>query len=105
MICVVNDEVPLTSSQIIEQIEIIQEAVLSGLPKHNNSTLNKKQENQTQVYRQKYSQKRKMDLILPIIFAITLNDGSWYRVIDSPVLQELFSSVPKYSSWNSKKKP
>ena len=31
-----------------------------------------------------------MDLILPIMFTITLIDGSWYRVIDSSILQDFF---------------
>ena len=38
--CVVNDEVPSTSSQIIEQIEVVQEAVLLGTSKVNDSALN-----------------------------------------------------------------
>ena len=31
-----------------------------------------------------------MDLILPIIFAITPTDGSYYRVFDSSTLQDFF---------------
>ena len=31
-----------------------------------------------------------MDLILSIMFTITLIDGSWYRVIDSSILQDFF---------------
>ena len=31
-----------------------------------------------------------MDLILPIIFAITPTDGSCYRVFDSSTLQDFF---------------
>ena len=35
--CVVNEKVPSTSSQIIDQIEIIQRVVLSGISKLNDS--------------------------------------------------------------------
>ena len=45
----------------------------------------------------------KTNLILPIIFAVTPADGSGYRVIDSSILQESFSSVPKCSSRNAEK--
>ena len=44
---VVNDELPSTSSQIVEQIEVIQEVVLQGISKLNDSALYKKQEDQT----------------------------------------------------------
>ena len=37
-----------------------------------------------------------MDLVLPIIFAMTPVDGSCYRVIDTSILLEFFSSHPKY---------
>ena len=37
-----------------------------------------------------------MDLILPIIFAITSVDGSCYRVIDSSILKEFFSSLSNF---------
>lgn len=46
------------------------------------SALNKKQGDYTQFSPKKDSMKMKMDLILPIIFAITPVDGSHYRVID-----------------------
>ena len=39
-----------------------------------------------------------MVLILPIMFAITPTDGSCYRVIDSSILQDFFSSVLKFLS-------
>ena len=35
--CVFNDEVPSTSSQIVEQFEVIQEIVLPGISKLNGS--------------------------------------------------------------------
>ena len=41
-LCVVNDEVLSTSSEIVEQIEVIQEVVLSGICKRNDSGLDKK---------------------------------------------------------------
>ena len=49
----------------------------------------------------------KIDLILPIIIPITpvrvIDHGSCYSEIDSSVLQEFFSSVPKCSSCNAEK--
>ena len=42
---------------------------------------------------QKDSRKRKLDLILPIIFGITPVERSCYRVIDSSIPQECFSSI------------
>ena len=50
------------------------------------------------IFFKKDSRKKKIDLILPIVFAITPIDGSRYRVIDSSILPELFSSVSKLSS-------
>ena len=44
-----------------------------------------------------------MDLILPIIFAITRIDGSCYRVIDSSNIQEFFLFVSKSLSCNEGK--
>ena len=46
--CVVNDEVPSISSQIFEQIEVIQELVLPGISKLNDSAPDKKPGNQMQ---------------------------------------------------------
>ena len=40
--CVVNDEVPSTSSQIFKPIEVIQWVVLPGISKLNNSAPDKK---------------------------------------------------------------
>ena len=40
--CVVNIEVSSTSSQIVEQIEVVQEVVFSGISKLNDSALDKK---------------------------------------------------------------
>ena len=45
----------------------------------------------------------KMDLILSIIFAITPADGLCYRVINSSITQEVFSSVRECSSCNKEK--
>ena len=50
----------------------------------------KKRKEQTQFLPKKTLVKKKLVLILPIIFAITRIDGSCYRVIDSSVLQDFF---------------
>lgn len=42
-----------------------------------------------------------MDLILPIIFTIAPIDGSSYRVIDSPILQQFLSDVSQCLSHNA----
>ena len=47
---VVNDQVPSISSQIVEKIEDIQEVVLPGILKLNNSALEKKQGDQIQFF-------------------------------------------------------
>ena len=47
---VVNDQVPSASSQIVEKIEDIQEVVLPGILKLNNSALEKKQGDQIQFF-------------------------------------------------------
>ena len=47
---VANDQVPSTSSQIVEKIEDIQEVVLPGILKLNNSALEKKQGDQIQFF-------------------------------------------------------
>ena len=47
---VVNDQIPSTSSQIVEKIEDIQEVVLPGILKLNNSALEKKQGDQIQFF-------------------------------------------------------
>ena len=44
-----------------------------------------------------------MDLILPIIFAITPTDGSCYRVISSSIPQELFHPCPPFLKEVTKK--
>ena len=46
--CVVNDEVPSTSSQIVEQIKVIKGVVLPGISKMNDSAPDKKLKEQTQ---------------------------------------------------------
>ena len=40
--CVVNDEITLASSQIFEQIEVIQGLILTGISKLNDSVPDKK---------------------------------------------------------------
>ena len=47
--CVVNGELPSSSPQIVEKIEVIQEAVLPGISKLNYSALDKKQGEQKTV--------------------------------------------------------
>ena len=89
--CLVNDEEPSTSFQIIEQIEVIQGVVLTGISKTNDSALGKKP---------KFSPKE------------TLVNGKWFwycllnllshqlmhRVIEqySSILQDFFSFVLKF---------
>ena len=55
-----------------------------------NQTGNK--ETKQNFLQKKQNKTGKMDLILPIMFAITPIDGSCYRVIDSSNIQEFFSS-------------
>ena len=59
--CVVDDEVPSTSSQFVEQIEVIQGVVLPGISKINGSTPDKKPKEHT-----KFSPKK------------TLVKGKWF---------------------------
>ena len=49
MLCYRDDELTSTSSQIVEQIEVIQEVVLQAVPKLNDSATNKELGDQTQV--------------------------------------------------------
>ena len=65
--CVVNEEVASTSSQIVEQIEVIQEVVLLGISKAESIF-------KTQFSQKIDSRKRKMNLILSVIFSITPTD-------------------------------
>ena len=60
--CIVNDEVPSTSSQMVEQIEVIQGVVLPGISKMNDAAPDKKPKEQI-----KFSQKK------------TLIKGEWFR--------------------------
>ena len=46
--CVANDEVPSTSSQIVEKIEVFQGVFLPGISKLNKSAADKKPRNQPQ---------------------------------------------------------
>ena len=68
----------------------------------NVSALNKKQENYTLFSPKKDCRKMKINFILPIIIPITpvrvIDHRSCYSVIDSSILQELFSSVPTPST-------
>ena len=57
--CVVNDEVPSTTSQRAEQIEIIQEVVLSEISMLDDSAPDKKPKDQTQFSPKKTLEKRK----------------------------------------------
>ena len=62
--CVVNYEIASTSSQIYEQIEVLQDVVTPRKSKMNDSTRDKKQKKKIlgkRIY------ERKMDLIWPII--------------------------------------
>ena len=43
-------------------------------------------------------------MILSIIFAVTPTDGSRHRVIDSSIVQKIFSSVSKFLSCNKGKR-
>ena len=56
---VVNDELPSTSSQIVEQIEVFQEVVLPGISKLNDWAPDKKQGDQTQFFQNKILEKGK----------------------------------------------
>ena len=47
---VVDDEAPSTSSQIVEQIEVIKEVVLPAVSKVNAKAINKEQGDQTQFF-------------------------------------------------------
>ena len=78
------------SSQIGEQIEVIQGVVLPVISKLNDSAPEKKPGNQTQFSPKKDSRKRKMNLTLSIIFVITATDGSCYRVVDWSFLKDFF---------------
>lgn len=75
---VVNYAVQRISSQV-EQIEVFQKAALLGIFKLNDSSLDKKQRDLTQFFPKKDYRKRINDLILPIVFTISLIDG---RVIE-----------------------
>ena len=56
---VVNDEIPSISSEIVEQIEVIQVVLLPGESKQNDSTIKKKQGDQTQFSSKKTLEQRK----------------------------------------------
>ena len=85
------------SSKIVEQIGGNEEGDTPEVSKLNDSALDKKQGDQTRFSPKQDSKTLKMDLIYPLIFAITLFEGLLYRVINSSILQELFSSIPKCS--------
>ena len=75
------NEVPLSSSQTVTQIEVVKEVVLPEVSKLNDSVMNKEQGDQTQ---KKSSKKKKVGLLLSVYLlpAITLIDGSCYKIID-----------------------
>ena len=75
------NEVPLSSSQTVTQIEVVKEVVLPEVSKLNDSVMNKEQGDQTQ---KKSSKKKKIGLLLSVYLlpAITLIDGSCYKIID-----------------------
>ena len=56
------------------------------------------------IFSKKDSRKKKMCLIMPIIFAFIPLDGSCYRVIDSSILQDFFHlSLNSYYAMKKKK--
>ena len=75
--CAVNDEVPLTSSKIAEQTEVIHEVILLRISKLNDSALEKKQGDLTQFFQKK-----------------TIEKGNWiwYSLLFS-LLQQLMDRV------------
>ena len=92
--CVVNEEVQPTSSQIVEQIEVIQEVVLSGICKLN------------QLSKSTFLQKKTLEKgkwIWYCLFYFLSHQLTCYRVIDSSILQELFSSTSKFLPCNEEK--
>ena len=99
---VINDEIPSTFSQSFNKLRLFKKSFyqeyLSWITKQ--QTRNKETKHN---FLRKFSRKRKMDLILPIIFPTTPIDGSCYRVIDSSNIQELFPSFPKFLSCNEEK--
>ena len=91
----ISDKVPLSSSQIVEHSEVIQEVVLPGISKVNDEAPDKKKVEKTQ-FSPKTFLENEMDLIFPIIFAVTPTDGLCNRVIDSSNIREFFSSFSKF---------
>ena len=87
--CVVNDEVPSASSQIVEQIEVIGGVVLPWISKMNDSEPEKKPKEQIQFSPREALLKGKWFWFC-IIFAIPPFDGLCYRVISSSILQDFF---------------
>ena len=77
---VVYDEVPSSSSQVVHQIEVIQEVVLPGVSKLNDSSLDREKETKHNFLQKKTLEKR---IITPI-------NRSHYRAIDPSILQEYF---------------
>ena len=92
-----------TFSQIIEEIDVIQEVLLPEISELNDSTLDKKQGEQTECSSKRDSRK-KMDLILSIIFTVMPIDGSCYRVINSSILQEFLFHLSQNVHHAMKKK-
>ena len=69
----------------------------------NDSPLDKKQRHCTHFSPKKDFWKMKMDMTLPIIFVITPVDGLCYKVANSSIQQEFFSSVQNCSIIQCKK--
>ena len=92
--CVVNEEVPSTSSQIFEQVEVIQEVVLPRI-----SQLN-------QLSKRNFLQKKTLEKgkwIWYYLLHFPSHQLTCYRVIDLSILQEFFLSVSKFLSCNEEK--
>ena len=76
----------LTFYQIVEQFELIQEIILPGVSKLNDSVLDKIQGQSSQFYPKRILEKRKMHFIFAVTFDIIQIDGLCYRVIHSSIL-------------------
>ena len=101
---VVNDEIPSTSSQSMEQIEVVKEVVLLKVSNQNDPAMNKKQrEPKTVLKKSRFKKKENgFAFVSPdSLLAITLIGGSSvYKIIDPSILQEIFSPVLKCLSSN-----
>ena len=82
-----------TSSQIVEQIEVILEVVLRGISKLNGSALDTKQGDQTQFFSEQRLQEKENRFDIPIIITISSIYGSCCGVIDSFIFFQLSHNV------------